>query len=145
MNAATDTAAALPEALGSTAREFLARPQQLLIGGERVDAADGRTFATIDPASGREIVSVAHGGAEDVERAVAAARAALEEGPWATMPPAGREQLMHALADAIEANEEEIAEIESLDNGKPVGLARFVDVRGTLGQLRYFAGWPSTM
>jgi acyl-CoA reductase-like NAD-dependent aldehyde dehydrogenase len=143
MNAATDTAAALPQALGAAAREFLARPQQLLIGSERVEAADGRTFATLDPANGLEIASVAHAGAADVDRAVAAARTALEDGPWATMPPAGREQLMHALADAIERNDEEIAEIESLDNGKPVGLARFVDVRGTVAQLRYFAGWPS--
>jgi acyl-CoA reductase-like NAD-dependent aldehyde dehydrogenase len=146
MNAATDTtdaAAALPNALGDAAREFLSRPQRLLIGGERVDAADGRTFPTIDPASGREIASVAQGGPEDVQRAVGAARAALEEGEWATMPAAGRERLMHALADAIEAHDEELAEIESLDNGKPVGLARFVDVRGTAAQLRYFAGWPS--
>jgi acyl-CoA reductase-like NAD-dependent aldehyde dehydrogenase len=143
MNAATDTLAALPDALGSGAREFLARPAQLLIGGERLDAADGRTFATVDPASGREIASVAHGGVEDVERAVAAARSALEEGAWAEMAPSGREQLMHALANAIESNEEELAEIESLDNGKPVGLARFVDMRGTIGQLRYFAGWPT--
>jgi acyl-CoA reductase-like NAD-dependent aldehyde dehydrogenase len=143
MNAATDTLAALPDALGSGAREFLARPAQLVIGGERLDAADGRTFATLDPSSGREIASVAHGGAEDVERAVAAARGALEQGAWAEMPPSGREQLMHALANAIEANEEELAEIESLDNGKPVGLARFVDMRGAIGQLRYFAGWPT--
>src|SRR5205085_7991938 len=146
MNAATDTTdavAALPSALGDAAREFLSRPQHLVIGGERVEAADGRTFPTIDPASGREIVSVAQGGPEDVDRAVRAARAALEEGEWATMPSAGRERLMHALADAIEAHDEELAEIESLDNGKPVGLARFVDVRGTAAQLRYFAGWPS--
>ena len=90
MNAATDTTdatGALPDALGAGAREFLSRPANLLIDGERVDAADGRTFATIDPASGREIASVAHAGAEDVDRAARAARAALEEGPWATMPP----------------------------------------------------------
>jgi acyl-CoA reductase-like NAD-dependent aldehyde dehydrogenase len=143
MNAATDTATAeLPQALSTAAREFLERPAHLLIGGERVPAADGRTFATLDPATGREITSVALGGPEDVERAVAAARAALS-GEWASLPPAGRERLMFALADAIEANEEEIAEIESLDNGKPVGLARFVDVRATIAHLRYFAGWPS--
>ncbi len=143
MNAATDTVAALPEALGPAAREFLSRAPQLLIGGERVDAADGRTFATVDPASGREIVSVAHAGAEDVERAVSAARTALEEGEWASTPPSGRERLMHALADAIEAHDEELAEIESLDNGKPAGLARFVDVRGAAAHIRYFAGWPT--
>jgi acyl-CoA reductase-like NAD-dependent aldehyde dehydrogenase len=143
MNAATDTLTTLPDALGSAAREFISGPQRLLIGGERLDAADGRTFATIDPASGREIASVAHAGPEDVERAASAARAALEEGEWASMPPAGRERLMHALADAIEAHDEELAQIESLDNGKPVGLARFVDVRGTAAHIRYFAGWPT--
>jgi acyl-CoA reductase-like NAD-dependent aldehyde dehydrogenase len=144
MNAApTDTLAALPDALGSAARDFLARPANLVINGERVDAADGRTFTTLDPASGREIATVAQAGAEDVDRAVRAARAALVEGPWATMPPSGRERLMHALADAIESHEEELAEIESLDNGKPVGLARYVDVRGTAAHIRYFAGWPS--
>src|SRR5436309_15995877 len=106
MNAATDTAtASLPEALSPAAREFLLRPAHLLIGEERQPAADGRTFVTLDPATGREIASVALGGAEDVDRAVAAARAAFTEGPWATLPPSGREQLMFALADAIEANE----------------------------------------
>src|SRR5438128_1167055 len=143
MTAATDTAAALPESFGQHAREFLARPQQLLIGGERVEAADGRTFATLDPSSGREIVSVSQAGSEDVERAVKAAREALEEGPWGSMPPAGREQLMLALAEAIERNDDELAQIESLDNGKPVGLARFVDVRATAAHIRYFAGWPT--
>jgi acyl-CoA reductase-like NAD-dependent aldehyde dehydrogenase len=86
---------------------------------------------------------VAHGGAEDVERAVAAAREAFAEGPWASLPAAGRERLMLALAEAIEARAEEIAQIESLDNGKPVGLAQYVDVASTVAHLRYFAGWPT--
>ncbi|MDQ6811369.1 MAG: aldehyde dehydrogenase family protein [Actinomycetota bacterium] len=144
MTAAADTATAtLPDALGPAAREFLSRPQKLLIGGERVDAADGRTFATLDPATGREIVQVAHAGSEDVDRAVSAARQAFAEGPWSSMPASGRERLMHALANAIEEHQEEFAQIESLDNGKPVGLAQYVDVAGTVGQLRYFAGWPT--
>ncbi len=143
MTAAADTATALPDALGPAAREFLSRPQQLLIGDERLESADGRTFVTLDPSNGREIATVAQGGPEDVERAVAAARAALEEGPWATLPPSGREQLMLALAQAIEDHDEELAELESLDNGKPVRLARYVDVRGTAAHLRYFAGWPT--
>jgi acyl-CoA reductase-like NAD-dependent aldehyde dehydrogenase len=143
MTAAADTATTLPDALGTAAREFLSRPQLLLIGSERVEAADGRTFATLDPSSGQEIAQVAHGGAEDVDRAVRAARAALEDGPWGTMPASGREQLMHALANAIEEHAQEFAEIESLDNGKPVGLARYVDVASTVAQLRYFAGWPT--
>src|SRR5205085_1076602 len=73
----------------------------------------------------------------------AAAREAFEEGPWASMPTAGRERLMMALAEAIEARAEELAQIESLDNGKPVGFAQYVDVAGTVAHLRYFAGWPT--
>ncbi len=144
MTAAADTATdALPDALGHAAREFISQPHRLLIGSERVEAADGRTFATVDPATGQEIAQIPLGGAEDVDAAVRAARAAFAGGPWATMPAAGRERLMHKLADAIEAHAEEIAQIESLDNGKPVGLAQYVDVNGAVGHLRYFAGWPT--
>jgi acyl-CoA reductase-like NAD-dependent aldehyde dehydrogenase len=134
---------ALPDALGDAAREFISSEHHLLIGSEHVQAADGRTFATLDPASGREIAVVAHAGAEDVARAVAAAREAFESGPWATLAPSARGQLIAALADAIEEHQEEIAQIESLDNGKPVKLAQYVDVRGTVAHLRYFAGWPT--
>jgi acyl-CoA reductase-like NAD-dependent aldehyde dehydrogenase len=134
---------ALPDALGDSARAFISQPHRLLIGAERLDATDGRTFATLDPASGREIAQVAHAGTPDVELAVAAARAAFADGPWATMAASARERLMLALADAIDAHQEELAEIESLDNGKPVKLAQFVDVRGTSAHLRYFAGWPT--
>jgi acyl-CoA reductase-like NAD-dependent aldehyde dehydrogenase len=144
--AAADTAAAassLPDALGDAARAFISSPQHLLIGDERPEAADGRTFATLDPATGREIARVPQAGAQDVERAVAAARGAFADGPWATIGAAGREGLMRALADAIEAHADELAQIESLDNGKPVGLARYVDVNGAVAHLRYFAGWPT--
>ncbi len=133
----------LPDALGDAARDFIAQEHKLLIGAERVPAADGRTFATLDPSSGREIASVAHAGAEDVARAVAAARAAFASGPWASIAPSERSRLMNALADAIEANQEQLAQIESLDNGKPVKLAQYVDVRGTIAHLRYYAGWPT--
>ncbi|HTB50552.1 MAG TPA: aldehyde dehydrogenase family protein [Solirubrobacteraceae bacterium] len=133
----------LPDALGDGARDFLAKQHGLLIGAERIPAADGRTFATLDPASGQEIARVAHAGAEDVARALAVARAAFADGPWSSMAPSARGQLMAALADAVEAHEEEIAQIESLDNGKPVKLAQYVDVRGTIAHLRYYAGWPT--
>jgi acyl-CoA reductase-like NAD-dependent aldehyde dehydrogenase len=139
----TTTIDALPDALGASARAFVSQPHHLLIGSERLEAADGRTFATLDPATGREIAQVAHAGGADVERAVAAARAAFSDGPWATMAPSARERLMLALADAIDSHQEELAEIESLDNGKPVKLAQYVDVRGTAAHLRYFAGWPT--
>src|SRR5580704_13570681 len=139
----TTASITLPDALGDAAREFIVKSHRLLIGDERPDAADGRTFATLDPSTGREIAHVAHAGAEDVDRAVAAARAAFADGPWASLPASGRERLMHALADAIEDRAEEIAQIESLDNGKPVGLAQYVDVNGAVAHLRYFAGWPT--
>jgi acyl-CoA reductase-like NAD-dependent aldehyde dehydrogenase len=145
MTAAADTATSnsLPDGLGDAARAFLTGPHRLLIGAEREQAADGRTFATLDPATGREISQVAQAGKQDVDQAVQAARAAFAEGPWATMPAAGRERLMHALAQAMEDRAEELAQIESLDNGKPVGLAQYVDVNGAVGHLRYFAGWPT--
>ncbi|HEY7836388.1 MAG TPA: aldehyde dehydrogenase family protein [Solirubrobacteraceae bacterium] len=139
----TISAETLPDALSAPARDFISQTHRLLIGDERPEAADGRTFATLDPATGRQIAEVAQGGAQDVERAVAAARAAFEEGPWASLPAAGREQLMLALASAIEERAQEFAQIESLDNGKPVGLAQYVDVAGTVAHLRYFAGWPT--
>jgi acyl-CoA reductase-like NAD-dependent aldehyde dehydrogenase len=138
----TLSAADLPAALGDAAREFISQTHRLLIGAERPQAADGRTFATLDPANGSEIAQVALAGPQDVALAVAAAREALD-GPWGTMPAAGRERLMHALAQAIEDRAVEIAQIESLDNGKPVGLAQYVDVNGAVGHLRYFAGWPT--
>jgi acyl-CoA reductase-like NAD-dependent aldehyde dehydrogenase len=139
----TIAADTLPDALGGSAREFIARQHRLLIGAERPQAADGATFATLDPATGRPLAEVAQAGPQDVEHAVAAAREAFADGPWASMPASGRERLVHALADAIEAHADELAQIESLDNGKPVGLARYVDVSGTIAHLRYFAGWPT--
>jgi acyl-CoA reductase-like NAD-dependent aldehyde dehydrogenase len=139
----TATQPTLPDALGDGAREFIAKQHGLLIGADSVPAADGRTFATLDPANGREIATVAQAGAEDVARAVATARAAFQSGPWSSTAPSARGALMMALADAIEAHEEELAQIESLDNGKPVKLAQYVDVRGTIAHLRYYAGWPT--
>jgi acyl-CoA reductase-like NAD-dependent aldehyde dehydrogenase len=139
----TISAETLPDGLSGPARDFISQSHRLLIGSERPEAADGRTFMTLDPSTGREIAEVALAGSEDVERAVSAARAAFAEGPWSTMPASGRERLMLALAMAVEEHAEELAQIESLDNGKPVGLAQYVDVAGTAGHLRYFAGWPT--
>jgi acyl-CoA reductase-like NAD-dependent aldehyde dehydrogenase len=143
MTATASTTAELPDALGSAARTFITSTHTLLIGAERPQAADGRTFATLDPATGREIARVPQAGAEDVDRAVRTAREAFEEGPWRTLPPSGRERVMLALAQSLEEHAEELAEIESVDNGKPVKLAQFVDVMGSAGHLRYFAGWPT--
>jgi acyl-CoA reductase-like NAD-dependent aldehyde dehydrogenase len=112
----------------------------LLIDGEHVPAADGRTFETLDPATTQPITAVAQAGAEDVDRAVKAARAALDQGPWPKASAAGRARLLNRLADAIEQHADELAEIESLDNGKPVTLAKIVDVAAAAAHFRHFAG-----
>jgi acyl-CoA reductase-like NAD-dependent aldehyde dehydrogenase len=135
----------LPDQLSEPARAFALREQQLLIGGERLPAADGRTFATVDPATARPITNVAHAGAGDIDQAVGAARQALDAGPWRTVSAADRARLINRLADLVESNTDQLAELESLDNGKPVKLAKVVDVASTVAQLRHFAGWPERM
>jgi acyl-CoA reductase-like NAD-dependent aldehyde dehydrogenase len=132
----------LPEQLSAPARTFASRTHELLIDGEATPATHEKTFDTFDPATGTAITSVAEGSAKDVDRAVAAARMALEDGPWGKAGAAQRAQMINRLADLLEANADEFAELESLDNGKPVKLARFVDVAGSVGHFRHFAGWP---
>src|SRR5213592_4932182 len=132
---------ATAEALSSAAREFVAGPKRLVIGGELLEAADGWTFPTIDPATGEGICEVAFAGAEDVRRAVAAAQAALD-GPLRKVSPAKRSSLMYQLAELIKRNGDELAELESLDNGKPLGAAKG-DIAATVNHLRYYAGWPT--
>jgi acyl-CoA reductase-like NAD-dependent aldehyde dehydrogenase len=130
------------EALSGPAREFLERgPGRHFIGGEWLESVDGATFKTIDPATGQPITEVAQGGAQDVDRAVQAAREAFE-GAWAALLPSKRTNLIWALAEAIKANLPELAEIESLDNGKPVAYAKG-DMAAAVNHLRYFAGWPT--
>jgi acyl-CoA reductase-like NAD-dependent aldehyde dehydrogenase len=134
----------LPDALSDATRDFVARDHGLLIGGEWSASADGRTFETLDPATGTPIASVPQAGPEEVDRAVAAARAAFADGaPWRAMPAPQRALHIHRLADLIEEHATELAEIESLDNGKPVTMAKAVDVALTVAHFRYFAGWPT--
>lgn len=134
--------ASLPDALSEPARAWLGNAHELLIGGERAAAADGATFETRDPATGEAIASVAQAGPADVDRAVAAARAAFEGG-WSTAPAPQRSLVLNRLADLVEEHGDELAELESLDNGKPVKLAKLVDVGSSVAYLRYFAGWPT--
>jgi acyl-CoA reductase-like NAD-dependent aldehyde dehydrogenase len=131
------------DSLSEATRAFLAGSHDLLIAGERRPAADGRTFETLDPSTGEPIAAVAYGGSADVDAAVTAAREAFESGPWHSAPPAERGLLMGRLADLMEEHADELAQIESLDQGKPVKLARIVDVAGAVAHLRYFAGWPT--
>jgi len=136
------TVATPPEQLSDAARSFLSNgPLKLLIGEERVDGAS--TFETLDPATGNAIAEVAQAGPEQVDRAVAAARAAFEDGPWASAPAAERGKLIQRLSQLIAENADELAELESLDNGKPVAYARQIDIPLTVAHFRYFAGWAT--
>ncbi len=118
-------------------------PKRLLIGGDFVEAASGKTFATHDPATGDRLAEVAEGDAADIDRAVQAARRAFDGGPWPAMTAAERSRLIWRLADLIEERSEVFAQLETLDNGKPLTVARRDDVGGTVEYFRYYAGWPT--
>jgi aldehyde dehydrogenase (NAD+) len=114
---------------------------KLLINNRWVPSESGKTFATINPATGEEICQIAEADAADVDKAVHAARRAFEHGPWRKLPASERGRMLHRLADLIEKHADELAALESLDNGKPVSIAKAVDVAATVGCFRYFAGW----
>jgi phenylacetaldehyde dehydrogenase len=129
--------------VSKTTRDFVGTTRRLLIDGQWVEAASGKTFVTTDPATEQEITYVAHGGAEDIDRAVAAARRAFEEGPWRTITPSARGQIIWRLADLLEKHADEFAELEALDNGKPLSVARTADVPLAVDHFRYMAGWAT--
>jgi phenylacetaldehyde dehydrogenase len=129
--------------VSKTTRDFVGTTRRLLIDGQWVDAASGKTFVTTDPATEQEITHVAHGEAEDIDRAVAAARRAFEEGPWRTITPSARGQIIWRLADLLEKHADEFAELEALDNGKPLSVARTADVPLAVDLFRYMAGWAT--
>jgi hypothetical protein len=136
-------ARALEDRPDDTGRARPAAPGRLLIGGSFVDSLSGKRFAVEDPATGRVICEVAEAGAEDVDLAVAAARRAFEDGPWPRMSTSERGQLLWRLAELLERNGEELARIEALDGGKPLVVARRVDVAWAVEMLRYMAGWAT--
>ena len=135
-------ASAIPELLDSVS-SFLKEQHRLLIGSRWVPAASGETFAVENPATESTIATVAQSGADDVDRAVKAARLAFEEGLWSRTNPSARGQLLWKLADLIEQHAEELAQLESLDNGKPLTIARAADVALTVDHFRYYAGWAT--
>ncbi len=120
------------------------RPGRLIINGEAVDAASGATFNTVNPATEEIITTVAEGGAEDVDRAVQAARAALE-GPWAKLKAIDRSRVLWKLGDLILQNADELARLETLDNGKPIFESRHVDIDMAAKCFHYFSGWASKL
>lgn len=122
---------------------FIAQPVKMLIGNQWVDAASGKTFPVYNPATGEVLANVAEGDKEDIDRAVRAARKAFDSGPWRTMTPSARGRLIWRLADLLEQHQEVFAQLESLDNGKPVMVARGADVPLAVDNLRYMAGWAT--
>jgi phenylacetaldehyde dehydrogenase len=109
-------------------RAFLDEPRKMLINGEWVDSASGKTFQSFNPATGGVLAEVAEGAREDINRAVSAARAAFDGGPWRRMTPSERGRAIWKLADLIEQHADELALLETLDNGKPLTIARAVDI-----------------
>jgi phenylacetaldehyde dehydrogenase len=142
INPAASPIAAQPIPSAAVSKFFALKPR-LFINGEWVESRSGKTVQVFDPATGKQVGLVADAGPEDVDRAVAAARAALEAGPWADMTPSGREALLWKLADLIERDAAEFAEIESIDNGKTRFMASIVDVPGARNYFRYMAGWAT--
>ncbi|HVY82493.1 MAG TPA: aldehyde dehydrogenase family protein [Steroidobacteraceae bacterium] len=143
MNAVPQSTIAAQPAPSPAVAKFLKRAPRLLIGGEWVESKSQSRIPVMDPATGREIASVPDANAADVDRAVAAARAAFEQGPWPDMLPAQREALLWKLSDLIEKHTDELAELESVNNGKTKFMATVVDVAGTRDYFRYMAGWAT--
>ncbi|HBU15651.1 MAG TPA: aldehyde dehydrogenase, partial [Gemmobacter sp.] len=120
---------------------FLKSPG-MLIGSETLAATTGETFAVFNPATGAELARVPAGTASDVDHAVKAAQAAFE-GPWSQMLPVQRQGLMLKLADLIEQNGEELAQLETLNQGKSILLSRLIEVQSSAEYIRYMAGWST--
>jgi len=122
-------------------RDILTRPFQMLIDGQWTSAASEETIDVVNPADELVIAKIPAGGSDDVDRAVAAARRAFETGPWAKMTPGERSKLLWRIADLLEARQGEFAELETLDNGKPITMSKWVDIPASVSALRYWAGW----
>lgn len=137
---------ALPQiALGARAKSVKVpkiRQTQLLLDGKFVAPTEGRTFPTINPATEEKLADVAWACPIDVDKAVASSRKAFDYGsPWSRMSGAERGRVLNKLADLIETHADELAALESLDNGKPVAVARSADLALVVACYRYYAGW----
>src|SRR5579862_4238788 len=122
---------------------YISKNRKMLINGQWVEAASGKTFPTYNPATGEVLARVAEGDREDIDRAVKAARAAFESGPWSKVTASERGRMIWKIGDLIEKHLEEFAQLESLDNGKPLTVARVADVPLAADLFRYMAGWAT--
>jgi phenylacetaldehyde dehydrogenase len=123
--------------------EFIDKPRKMLLNGQWVNSISGKTFPTYNPATGEVLANVAEGDREDIEQAVKAARKAFDHGSWRKLTASERGRLIWKLADLLEAHTEEFAYLESLDNGKPLAVAKAADVPLAVDLFRYMAGWAT--
>jgi phenylacetaldehyde dehydrogenase len=131
--------------LSAKTQEFIRSPKQLLIEGKWCHAESGKVFPVVNPASEEVIAYVAEAEAIDVDKAVKSARRALESKSWSQMTPSERGKLIWRIGDLILENADELAELESLDNGKPMTVARVADVVLAADIFHYMAGWATKL
>ena len=122
---------------------FIEKPRKMLIDNHWVEAVSGKTFPTYDPSTGEVLAQIAEGDRADIDLAVKAARKAFDHGPWRKMTPSERGRTIWKLGDLVEKHLEEFAFLESLDNGKPLTIARVADVPLAADLFRYMAGWAT--
>jgi len=127
----------------ATAAQVQVKSGKLFIGGKWVEAASGKTFPTVNPATGETITTIAEGDERDADAAVQAARKAFESGPWAEMSASDRGKLLWKVGDLIDKYNEELGTLETLDNGKPIFESRQVDMPMVAEVFRYYAGWAT--
>ncbi len=133
----------MPVTLDKNTEAFVATPRQLFVNGQWTDAASGKTFETPNPATGETLASIAEGDRADIDRAVQAARSAFDDGPWSRMTPAERGRIIWKIGDLIYEHIDELAQLESLDNGKPYAVAKVADVTLSADMFHYMAGWAT--
>src|SRR5450432_2550660 len=135
----------LPEGLAQQVQDFVGKPGRLLIDGEWIEAASGKTFETLNPATEENLGWVAHGAAEDIDLAVGAARRCFddERSDWRRMTPSERGRVIHRIGDLIEQHADELAVLETLDNGKPLAIAKAADVALAADLFHYMSGWAT--
>ncbi|MGA2358044.1 MAG: aldehyde dehydrogenase family protein [Terriglobales bacterium] len=134
-----------PIQIDSRVSDFIEKPRKMLIDGKWVNAASGKTFPTYNPATGEVLAQVAEGDRQDIDAAVKAARKAFDSGPWSRLTASDRGKLVWKLADLLEQHIEEFATLETLDNGKPLTVARGADVPLAVDMFRYMAGWATKL
>src|SRR5215469_3434594 len=129
--------------LDEKVKGFVAETRKMLINGKWVESASGKTFPTYNPATGDVLAKVTEGDKEDINRAVDSARHAFDKGPWTKLTASERGRMIWKLADLLEKHAEEFAQLETLDNGKPLMWSRAADVPLAVDLFRYMAGWAT--